>query len=75
VSNFLRRIRPYVIVKREEVDLVLQLRDHIDQHPYNFKGRGDGANRKDREKILAYREKLYQACKALKKRSYPPLTG
>jgi hypothetical protein len=75
VAPFLRRILPYVIVKREEVELVLALRDHIDQNPYHHKGRDVGNNRKDiRDEILAYREDLYMKCKILKKRAYPTLT-
>ena len=75
VAPFLRRIQPYVIVKREEIDLVLALRNHIDQHPYHSERGGARNERKDRDLILAYRESLFLQCRALKKRSFLSLTA
>lgn len=72
-AKFLRQIQPYSVVKQAEIDLALELQDHIDQNPYNFKGRGYGGNRKDREGILAYREELLIKCKALKTQTFSPL--
>jgi hypothetical protein len=64
-AKFLRKIRPYVLIKADEIDLALALQDHIDLHL-------SGSNL-PRDERLAYREDLFQRCKELKKRTYPPL--
>lgn len=72
-ATFLRYIEPYLIIKKAEAKVGIALQDHIDQNLYNFKGRGDGKKRLNREAILAHREKLFQQCKDLKTICYPPL--
>lgn len=64
-ANFLRQIRPYVNIKSDEIDIALQLQANIDLH------RGKYGNQRD--EVLAYRDTLYQQCKALKKRTFTPL--
>lgn len=66
---FLRQVTPFLIVKREEAEIALVLRDHMQQNPYIWR-RGF---RNNRDEILAYREHLYQRCKALKHVNYPPI--
>ena len=72
-ANFLHRIRPYVVVKKDELEIALALQDHIEKNKYISSGRNHMTERKDRDQILAYREDLFQRIKALKKRSFPPL--
>lgn len=75
VAGFLTRVTPHLIVKKEEAELVLKLRYHIDSHPYNKQGNGHSSwqPRENRDSILAYREDLFQRCRALKKQIFPPL--
>lgn len=70
--EFLNRVLPFLVVKKDEADIALKLQEHIDANPY--KSVGPVALRDNHEKIIAHREKLYLAITALKKRSYPPLT-
>jgi len=73
-ATFLRRILPFAIVKLDEIVIALKLQDHIDANPYISAGRNHMLERKNRDKILAYREELCIQISALKKRSFPPLT-
>lgn len=68
---FLRRVIPFLVVKKEEAEVALMLQEHIDRLPYKPGGTGI---RPDRDQVLAYREELYQRISSLKKRSFPPLT-
>lgn len=78
-AAFLRRVLPYLIVKREEAEIALLLQEHIDANPYKPTGRPKkGETKKPREglaEILAYRDDLFDRITALKKRSYPSLTA
>lgn len=78
-AAFLRRVLPYLIVKRDEAEIALHLQDHIDANPYKPAGRpkkgGVVKHREGRDDLFAYREELYQQITALKKRSYPSLTA
>ena len=74
-ASFLRRIHPYSVVKREEIELALKLQDHIDNNPYISAGRNHMDERPNKEAINAYREDLHLQITALKKRSFPPLTA
>jgi|ERR1700682_1805473 len=68
-SRFLRAIRPYVIVKKDEVETALTLQDHIDK----WRGRLIWYGRRDhakRDAILAYRAKLKQRLIDLKHLDY-----
>lgn len=71
-ASFLRRIQPYATVKREEIDIALELQKHIDENPYISRGRNHMGERPNRELILAHREELFQKITALKKRSFAP---
>ncbi len=71
--DFLRRVMPHLVVKREEAEIALALQEHIDTNPYVSAGRN--ALRDDRTDIIAHRESLYRKISALKKRSFPPLTS
>jgi hypothetical protein len=71
--GFLKAIRPYVLVKADEIDVALALQEHIEQAQYVSPGRTHMTERPDRAEILAYREELFQRCKALKTRSFEPL--
>jgi hypothetical protein len=61
----LREMLPYLIVKRDEAELALELQEHIDANRPTLATRDD---------IIAHRDDLFQRITALKKRSYPPLT-
>lgn len=71
--NFLKIIRPYVLIKGDEMDVAFDLQEHIDQNPFISPGRNHMTERPDRVEILAHREELLQKCKALKTRSFTPL--
>jgi hypothetical protein len=72
-AAFLKVIRPYVIIKADEMAVALALQEHIEQTQYTSSGRTHMTERPDRAEILAYREELYQQCKILKTRSFTPL--
>lgn len=72
-AAFLRRVMPYLIVKRDEAKIALLFQEHIDKNPYV--SAGPVAMRDNHSEIVAYREKLFQEITALKKRSFPPLTS
>jgi hypothetical protein len=79
-ATFFRQIVPYLIIKREEVELALRLQDDIDAGQMTkFKGWHNGKserNRNDPERLAihAYREDLANQLFALKKRTFPPLS-
>lgn len=58
-GNFIRLIQPFSIVKLDQIDLGLALQDHIDLIGYPKK--------EQREEVRAFREDLFQKCKAMKK--------
>ncbi len=64
-ADFLRKIRPYVKIKADEIDVGLALQEHIDIIGYPTKNQ--------REDVRNYRESLFQKCKALKGRPFDPL--
>jgi hypothetical protein len=71
--TFLRAIRPYTVIKADEIDLALALGEHIKRNRYTSSGRNHMTERPNRDAILAYRESLYLQCKQLKKRAFAPL--
>ena len=72
-ATFLRKIQPFAIVKREEIDIALELQRNIDENPYISGGRNHMNERPNRDAILAKREELFQQITILKKRSFAPL--
>lgn len=72
-ASFLRRVLPYLVVKKEEAEIALVLQEHIDANPYTPVGRYK--TRENRDQLLAFREDLFQEISALKKRSFPSLTA
>lgn len=68
MAKFLRRVLPYLIVKKEEVILALELQASIDR--YKHKLGGHCYRHPDREAIFAHRAKLAAEIKALKSRSF-----
>lgn len=72
-ASFLEEIRPFLVVKADEADVALQLQKHIDQHRYISPGRNHMTERPNRDAILAFREGLFQQCKALKTVEFEPL--
>lgn len=70
-AGFLKLVFPHLIVKREEVELALQLQANIDE--YRYKLGHHHSLHPDRDRIFAYRQELADQILALKKRSYPPL--
>ena len=71
---FLDRVRPYLLVKGEQADLVVKLQANIDEHKHWLGGgRGSGGGHwksTNRDDVMAYREELFQKCRDLKKTSY-----
>ena len=72
-ATFLRKIQPFSIVKRDEIDIALAFQAHIDGNPYVSPGRNHMNERPNRESIIAYRDDLFHKITALKKRSFAPL--
>ena len=64
-ADFLRKIRPYVLIKGEQIDIGLTLQNHIDTIKYPTK--------EQREEVRNYRESLYQRCKILKGETFDPI--
>lgn len=64
-ADFLKQIRPYTIIKADEIDIGLELQRHIEEIGYPTK--------EQREEVRNYREELFQKCKALKDRSFEPI--
>jgi hypothetical protein len=67
-ASFFRKIVPHLLVKRDEVQLALELQDSIDKYVHKL-----GHHHKthpDRDKIFAYRADLAAQIFALKKRSF-----
>ena len=64
-ADFLRQIRPYVVVKAEEVDVALELQDSIDAWKHKL-----GHHYKlhpQRDRVIAHRERLYARISELKR--------
>jgi hypothetical protein len=67
-ASFFRKVLPHLIVKRDEVELALQLQDSIDKYVHKL-----GHHHKyhpDRDKIFARRADLAARIFALKKRTF-----
>lgn len=64
----LRQILPFLIVKREEVELALELQASIDAH--KFKLGNQFWKHKDHTAIFAYRESIADRISALKHRNF-----
>jgi hypothetical protein len=64
-ADFLQQIRPYIIIKADEIDMGLKLQQHIDSVGYPTK--------EQREGVRNYREDLFQKCKELKTKTFEPL--
>ena len=70
-ASFFRRVVPHLMVKRDEVQLALELQDSIDK--YRHKLGHHYSEHPERDKIFAYRANLASRIFALKKRAYAPL--
>lgn len=64
-ASFIKEIQPYVIIKKDEIDIGLALQDHIEKIGYPTKEQRDG--------VIAYRENLFQQCKTMKSRTFEPM--
>jgi hypothetical protein len=74
-AAFLRKIQPFVIVKKDQVDLALEFQANVDGNPYVPTGRpanGVIQSRKNRAEILAFREDCYRRIFDMKKETFPP---
>lgn len=67
-ANFFRRILPHLIVKREEVELALELQASIDE--WKFKLGNKWAYHPERDAVLAYRDELRHRISELKRRTF-----
>ena len=71
-ATFLRLIYPFSVVKKEQIDVALDLQEHIDFVPY--KPTGSHSLREGYDEILKYREELFHRIISLRKLSYEPFT-
>lgn len=67
-APFLREIEPFVIVKREQVTLALELQDHIRE--YRSRMVGDKVSAEFKAEICAHRQKIADELRRLKKVNY-----
>ena len=77
-ATFLRVIQPYVIVKKDQVDLALEFQANINDNPYTPAGRPGSRGpqfRADRDELLAFREECFIRIRDMKKEVFPPLAG
>ena len=64
-ATFLRKIRPFLVVKAEEADIALALQQNIDEHKFRL---GNRYNLHERHaEILAWREDQYRLLMKLKR--------
>lgn len=68
MASFLRKVLPYLIVKRDEAILALELQACIDKHKHKLGGHY--FQHPDREAIFARRAEIAAEIKALKSRSF-----
>lgn len=74
--KFIRDVHPFLIIKRAQADLALQLQDNIDEHFRFMRNRWLDRDDPKRLAILDYRTDLVQRIKALKKETFdPPVNG
>lgn len=70
-ASFMRRIQPYVVIKRDQLELALEFQSHIDEW------RGKLGNRAgfhpDRDKVFAWRADVARRLTEMKKVSFPSL--
>lgn len=70
-SNFLRKVLPFLHIKREQADLALLLQANIDEYRHKL-GTPYGGLHPQRDEILSYRRELADKILKLKKVSYFP---
>lgn len=75
-ASFLRKIQPFTIVKKDQVDFALEFQAHMDDNPYTSVGRAKRGEqeplREGREQLLAFREDCFQRLMAMKKETFTP---
>ncbi len=75
-ATFLRQVQPFVIVKKDQVDLALEFQANIDDNPYTPAGRpsyrGGQSFRKGRNELLAFREDCFRRIRDMKKETFTP---
>ena len=69
MCTFLRKVMPYLIVKKDEAELALELQDSIDR--YKFKLGNRYWLHPERDAILARRAEIATEMSALKHRIFP----
>lgn len=72
-ATFLRRVLPYLIVKRDEAEIALEVQASIDE--WKFKLGNRGGFHPDRDKVFAHRKALAARLFELKHRSFSTLTA
>jgi hypothetical protein len=65
---FLKQIRPYCLVKGEEIDIALRLQSNIDK--WRFKLGNQHKTHPERNAVMAEREKMFHEITKLKHRSH-----
>lgn len=64
-ADFLKKILPHLIVKREEAELALEFQSHVRKHVYDIKYKPE-----TRSGLIAYRDDVYLQLRALKRREF-----
>lgn len=72
-ATFFRLILPYLIIKREEVELALELQASIDE--WRFKLGNRWAYHPERDAVLAYRDSIARRISELKHRTFSHEVG
>lgn len=72
-ASFFRRVLPHLIIKREQVELALQMQDSIDKYRHQL-GHAHKLH-PDRDRIFAERAGIAAQIRALKKEAFPALVN
>ena len=75
LASFLRRVYPYLVVKKDEAKIALDFQEHVDTTPYSPKGQKRGELRANSDTINALRQRMHDDILALKKRRYQPFNS
>ena len=70
-ADFLRRIRPYLIIKADQADLALEFQANIDEWKQGRKLGNRGGYHPDRDKVFAWRAEVAQRLSEMKKVAFP----
>jgi len=64
-ADFLKKILPHLIVKRDEAELAIEFQSHVRKHVYDIKYKPE-----TRPGLIAYRDEVFLQLRALKRREF-----